>query len=64
MIDFKTANNSLTCYHDNEILNIMPWGRDGVRIRATRLNAIRQDWLTIRLKLKSMKPGQALVMVQ
>jgi hypothetical protein len=46
MVEFETTHNSLTCYQDNEILNIVPWGRDGIRVRATRLNAIKHDWIS------------------
>ena len=45
MIEFSQDHNCLFCSLDYEILKIEPWGRDGIRVRATRLNAIKEDWI-------------------
>lgn len=45
MIEFAKNHNGLFCYQNYEILKIEPWGRDGIRVRATRLKAIKQDWI-------------------
>ena len=45
MVEFIKNRNSLFCYLDYEVLKIEPWGRDSVRVRATRLNAIKEDWI-------------------
>jgi alpha-D-xyloside xylohydrolase len=46
MIEFARDHNSLFCTLDREILKIEPWGRNGVRVRATRLNIIKSDWIS------------------
>jgi alpha-D-xyloside xylohydrolase len=45
MIEFAREHNSLFCTLDREILKIEPWGCNGIRVRATRLNRIRSDWV-------------------
>ncbi|MGD0610329.1 MAG: glycoside hydrolase family 31 protein [Anaerolineales bacterium] len=45
MVEFAKNHNGLFCYQNYEILRIEPWGRDGIRVRATRLKAIKQDWI-------------------
>src|SRR5512141_3026717 len=35
MLEFIKNHNSLFCYLDYEVLQIEPWGRDSVRVRAT-----------------------------
>jgi alpha-D-xyloside xylohydrolase len=50
MIEFIKNQNSLFCYLDYEVLKIEPWGRDSIRIRATRLNAIKEDWISALLE--------------
>ena len=44
MVEFANKNNGLYCSLDNEILEIVPWGRDGIRVRATQSNEIKRDW--------------------
>ncbi len=44
IVKFSQDHNRLLCFLDYEVLQIEPWGRDGVRVRATRLNAIQEDW--------------------
>ena len=43
--EFTKDRNVLHCHIPHEILQIEPWGRDGIRIRATKGNAVRQDWI-------------------
>lgn len=50
MIEFIKNHNCLFCYLDYEVLKIEPWGRDSIRIRATRLNAIKDDWISALLE--------------
>ena len=45
MVEFIQNHNSLFCSLDYEVLKIEPWGRDGIRVRATRLNAFKEDWI-------------------
>src|SRR5271157_2258590 len=44
MVEFIKKTNSLFFSRDDEILEIEPWGSDGIRVRATRLPEIKQDW--------------------
>ena len=44
VVKFSQDHNSLICSLEYEVLKIEPWGRDGVRVRATRLRAIKEDW--------------------
>lgn len=46
MIEFTQEHNSLICTLDHEILKIEPWGHNGIRVRATRLNMIKADWIS------------------
>ena len=46
MIEFIKKTDRLFCSLDNEILEIEAWGADGIRVRATRLPEIRQDWIS------------------
>jgi len=46
MVEFTRNRHSLLCQSDNEALQIEAWGRDGVRLRATKLTGIRQDWIS------------------
>jgi alpha-D-xyloside xylohydrolase len=50
MIEFTKNQNSLFCYLDYEVLKIEPWGRDSIRVRATRLNTIKEDWISALLE--------------
>src|ERR1044071_9847895 len=45
MIEFIQKTNGLRCSLDNETLEIESWGPDGIRVRATRLPEIKQDWI-------------------
>jgi alpha-D-xyloside xylohydrolase len=45
MVEFSQNHNCLFCSLDYEVLKIEPWGRDGIRVRATRLNAFKEDWI-------------------
>jgi alpha-D-xyloside xylohydrolase len=57
MIEFINKTNSLFCSLDNEILEIEPWGPDGIRVRATRLPEIRQDWISALLPQEEPQPA-------
>ena len=45
-IEFIKKTNSLFCFRDNEVLQIESWGGDGIRVRATRLPEIKEDWIS------------------
>ena len=44
MVEFAHNSNSLSCSLDNEILEIVPWGRNSVRVRTTQSSEIKLDW--------------------
>jgi len=46
MIEFIEQNNSLCYSLENEIIKIEPWGRNGIRVRSTPSNEIKQDWIS------------------
>ena len=46
MVEFTKKTNSLFFSRDDEILEIEPWGPNGIRVRATRLPEIKQDWIS------------------
>jgi alpha-D-xyloside xylohydrolase len=46
MVEFIKNANSLLCSLDNEILEIVPWGRNSVRVRSTQSKEIKQDWIS------------------
>jgi alpha-D-xyloside xylohydrolase len=46
MVEFIKKTNRLFCSLDNEILEIEPWGSDGIRVRTTRLPEIKRDWIS------------------
>jgi alpha-D-xyloside xylohydrolase len=50
MVDCTKKDSRLICHLDNEVLEIEPWGRNGVRVRATRLSAIKPDWISALLE--------------
>ena len=50
MVNYTKDQNSLFCSLDYEIMKIEPWGRNGVRVRATRLNEIKPDWISALLE--------------
>ena len=56
MVEFIKKTNSLFCALDNEILEIEPWGPDGIRVRATRLPEIKQDWISALLPMEGYRP--------
>lgn len=43
MAEFTKGLNFLSCQFEMEILKIEPWGRNGIRIRAAKLDAIREE---------------------
>ncbi len=45
MVEFVKKTNSLICSLDNEILEIEPWGRNGLRVRCTQSGEIKRDWI-------------------
>jgi alpha-D-xyloside xylohydrolase len=45
-ITFLNDENRLICSQAYENLIIEGWGRDGVRVRASKLNAIKHDWVS------------------
>jgi alpha-D-xyloside xylohydrolase len=45
VVEFTHNSNSLSCSLDNEILEIVPWGRNGVRVRSTQSSEIKLDWI-------------------
>jgi alpha-D-xyloside xylohydrolase len=46
MIEFIKETNRLSWSQGNEIVQIEPWGPDGIRVRATQLPEIKQDWIS------------------
>ena len=46
MVEFVKKTNSLSCSLDNEIIEIEPWGRNGLRVRCTQSSEIKRDWIT------------------
>src|SRR6266487_4597122 len=46
MVEFIKKTNSLLCSLNNEVLEIEPWGADALRVRATCLPEIKQDWIS------------------
>jgi alpha-D-xyloside xylohydrolase len=43
-VEFSRDQNSLSCHLDYELVRVEPWARDGVRVRATRLSHVKEDW--------------------
>jgi len=43
MLEFTQKNNSLFCSLENEILELEPWGPNGIRVRSTHFAEIKQD---------------------
>jgi alpha-D-xyloside xylohydrolase len=56
MVEFIKKTNGLFCSLDNELLEIEPWGPDGIRVRATRLPEIKQDWISALLPQEGPQP--------
>jgi len=46
MINFAQEAKKLKCHLDYEILQVEPWGPNGIRVRATRSAEIKQDWIS------------------
>jgi alpha-D-xyloside xylohydrolase len=46
MVEFVKNTNSLFCSSDNEIMEIEPWGRNGLRVRCTQSSEIKRDWIS------------------
>ncbi len=46
MIEFIQETNRLSWSLKNEIVQIEPWGPDGIRVRATQLSEIQRDWVS------------------
>ena len=45
MAEFVKKTNSLFFSLDNEIIEIEPWGRNGLRVRCTQASEIKRDWI-------------------
>jgi alpha-D-xyloside xylohydrolase len=56
MVEFTHKANRLFCSLDSEILEVEPWGPDGIRVRATRLPEIKQDWISALLPREGPRP--------
>ena len=46
MIEFIKKDNSLYYSLENEIIELKPWGRNGIRVRSTQSREIKQDWIS------------------
>lgn len=46
MIEFIRKNNSLSYSLENEIIELEPWGSNGIRVRCTQSREIRQDCIS------------------
>src|ERR1044071_768526 len=55
MVNFTKDHDRLLCSSAYEILQIEPWGRDSVRVRATRLNTIKSDWISALLNPEKLE---------
>jgi alpha-D-xyloside xylohydrolase len=53
MAEFIKKTNSLFCSLDDEVLEMEPWGPNGIRVRATCLPEIKQDWISALLPQES-----------
>jgi alpha-D-xyloside xylohydrolase len=45
MIEFIKKNNNLSCSLENEIIELEPWGRNGIRVRSTQSTEVKLDWV-------------------
>lgn len=43
MIEFTKKNNGLSYSLENEIIELEPWGKNGIRVRSTQSREIKQD---------------------
>jgi alpha-D-xyloside xylohydrolase len=46
MVEFIKKNNSLYYSLEDEIIELEPWGRNGIRVRCTQSREIKQDWIS------------------
>jgi alpha-D-xyloside xylohydrolase len=46
MGEFIKKSNSLFCSLDNEVMEIEPWGHNGLRVRCTQSSEIKPDWVS------------------
>jgi alpha-D-xyloside xylohydrolase len=46
MIEFQKRQNSLCFMLENEIVEIQPWGRSGIRVQSTQSREIKPDWIS------------------
>ena len=45
MIEIIKKNNQLCFSLENEIVELEPWGRNGIRVRSTQSSEIKRDWI-------------------
>ena len=45
MIEFTKKNSGLCYSLENEIIELEPWGRNGIRVRSTQSREIKRDWV-------------------
>ena len=47
MIEFIKKDNNSLCYSlENEMVELKPWGRNGIRVQSTQSREIKQDWIS------------------
>jgi alpha-D-xyloside xylohydrolase len=46
MIEFIKKDNSLCYSLENELVELKPWGRNGIRVQSTQSREIKQDWVS------------------
>ena len=46
MIEFVKTNNSLWYSLENEMVELQPWGRNGIRVQSAQSREIKQDWVS------------------
>jgi alpha-D-xyloside xylohydrolase len=44
--EFIRRGDSLSCFLDNEILELEAWGTNGIRVQGTQASKIKQDWVS------------------
>jgi len=45
MIEFTKKNSGLCYSLENEIIELEPWGRNGIRVQSTQSREIKRDWV-------------------
>ena len=45
MIEFTKKNSGLCYSLENEIIELEPWGRNGIRVQSTQTREIKRDWV-------------------